>query len=307
MASRRTRWFGALLAAWCVLAVASCGGGATSEPTPSPVANQTVVEFPGLAQPAGFGVDGAGNLYVLDNAGCCAPPVRVLKLAKGSAAPQVLPFTGLSFAAEKLSVDPSGNVLVLDGGRVVSLMNGAATSTELNPESGPASQAGGVAACCGGKAYIIAADGVWLVGADGARQQLPFTGLDGPRVSAADVSGALYVVDTNPELHDATAQDRNRVLKLAPGAAGIAVVAKYGRAGEFEPVAVAAADSTVYVADSAQRRVLAFGADGAEPTTMPFTGLQAPAGLGVDAQGGLYVFDSSTGRVLILDQSAGDR
>jgi hypothetical protein len=118
-------------------------------------------------------------------------------------------------------------------------------------------------------------------------------------------------VPTKPAASNATSaitdlvETRNRLLKMGVGAAKFDVIAEYGRAGEFEPVAVAASNSVVYVADQAQGRVLAFTVGRPEPTVLPFTGLQTPAWLGVDADGSVYVFDSSTRRVLALSNPTG--
>ena len=224
----------------------------------------------------------------------------MLKLAKGSADPVELPFGDLSYEAGKLSVDPSGRVFVLDARRVLLLKNGAPDVIEVNPQWGLSPQANGIAGCCDGHVYAITAGGVWLVDSDANRRRLPFTGLNGPGVSSASANGDLYVVDTNPEPHDASAQAAYRVVKMARDAPAITVAARYGRTGEFLPTAVAATDSAVYVADSIQHRVWEFKAGQDVPVAVPFTGLQTPAALAVDADGDLFVFDSTTKQILRL-------
>ena len=225
----------------------------------------------------------------------------MLKLAKGSADPVELPFGDLSYEARKLSVDPSGNVFVLDARRVLLLKNGAPNVVEVNPQWGLSPQANGIAGCCDGHVYVITARrGV----ACGQRRQPAPVALHGPQrarmFSSAGPNGDLYVVDTNPEPHDASAQADYRVVRMAKDAPAITVAARYGRTGEFLPTAVAATDSAVYVADSIQHRVWEFKAGQDVPVPVPFTGLQTPAALAVDADGDLFVFDSTTKQILRL-------
>ena len=294
----------AIMALLCILVV-SCGNA-----TPQPPArqadrgfqpgSQTVVQFPGLNQPVSVDADGAGSVYVLDNPGCCELKVRVLKFAKGSADPVELPFGDLSYEARKLSVDPSGNVFVLDARRVLLLKHGASDVIEVNPQWGLSPQANGIAGCCDGQVYVLTPGGVSLVDSDANRHRLPFTGLNGPDVSSAGPNGDLYVVDTNPEPHDASALADYRVVRMGKDAPAIAVAARYGRTGKFLPTAVAATDNAVYVADSIQHQVWEFKAGRDMPVPVPFTGLQTPAALAVDADGDLVVFDSTTKQILKL-------
>ena len=63
----------------------------------------------------------------------------------------------------------------------------------------------------------------------------------------------------------------------------------------------------VYVTDSGNNRVLKLKTDPTTKTStqsiLPFTGLNNPTGVAVDAQGNLYVVDSGNSRVLKLARS----
>jgi sugar lactone lactonase YvrE len=75
--------------------------------------------------------------------------------------------------------------------------------------------------------------------------------------------------------------------------------------GLNNPNGVAAgAAGAVYVADTANNRVVKFVAGSATPTVLPFTGLYEPFGVAVDSTGTLYVTDSGNNRVLRLAAGA---
>ena len=79
----------------------------TAQPAYAP---QAVLPFTGLnlGTAGGVAVDSAGNLYVVDGLNN-----RVVKLAAGSSAQAVLPFTGLS-VPKGVAVDAAGNLYVTD-------------------------------------------------------------------------------------------------------------------------------------------------------------------------------------------------
>ena len=117
-----------------------------------------------------------------------------------------------------------------------------------------------------------------------------------------------------PALAGPSALADYRVVRMGKDAPAIAVAARYGRTGKFLPTAVAATDNAVYVADSIQHQVWEFKAGRDMPVPVPFTGLQTPAALAVDADGDLVVasvlsgnrnfdlvvFDSTTKQILKL-------
>jgi serine/threonine-protein kinase len=62
---------------------------------------------------------------------------------------------------------------------------------------------------------------------------------------------------------------------------------------------------TVYVADSANNRVVKLPAGSNYPIVLPFTGLNRPAGLWVDGKSGLFIVDQYNNRVLNLPNDSG--
>jgi DNA-binding beta-propeller fold protein YncE len=96
---------------------------------------QYALPFTGLRAPHGVAVDAAGNVYVSDT-----HTNRVLKLAAGSSAQTVLPFTGLDLCSNTIdaslggvAVDSAGTVYVSDSchSRVLKLPAGSSTQTVL--------------------------------------------------------------------------------------------------------------------------------------------------------------------------------
>jgi DNA-binding beta-propeller fold protein YncE len=128
---------------------------------------------------------------------------------------------------------------------------------------------------------------------------LQFTGLSRPAGVAVDGSGAVYVADTG----------NNRVVKLASDSPTQSVPALTGLNG---PVAVALdVVRNVFVADANNTQVLwadtprsaatpPWQATATNQWAGPFSGLQAPRGVGID-NGGYYVVDSGNNRVLNWD------
>ena len=125
---------------------------------------------------------------------------------------------------------------------------------------------------------------------------LSFTGLSRPAGVSVDGSGAVYVADTG----------NNRVVKLASDSPTQSVVALTGLNG---PVTVALdVVKNVFVADANTTQVLWADTPRSAPTPPwqataanqwagPFSGLQAPRGVGID-NGGYYVVDSGNNRVM---------
>ena len=59
-------------------------------------------------------------------------------------------------------------------------------------------------------------------------------------------------------------------------------------------------DGNVYLADRGKNRVLKLAAGANSPTTLPFTDLNIPQAVAVDATGTVYVTDNGNARVLKL-------
>jgi serine/threonine protein kinase, bacterial len=249
----------------------------------------TVLPFTGLdfsLSPGGVAVDSAGSVYVTseDMFG------RVVKLAAGSSAPTVLPFSGL-YQPQGLAVDANGALYVADfNNRVVKLAAGANTQSVL-PFTG-LNYPEGVAVDAAGNVYVADRGNNRVVKLDvgpGTQRDLPFTGLKNPDGVAVDTAGTVYVTDS----------DNGRVLKLDPGSSTPTVLPFTGLTVPWG-IAVDSA-GTVYVTDHDTDKLLKLAAGATASTELPFPGADPPLGVAVDAAGKrAFVADNGNNRVMEL-------
>jgi serine/threonine-protein kinase len=250
-------------------------------------AGHTELPFKGLdfrLSPGGVAVDSAGSVYVTseDMFG------RVVKLAAGSSAPTVLPFSGL-YQPQGLAVDANGAVYVADfNNRVVKLAAGANTQTVLPfnglnyPEGVAVDAAGNVYVADRGNNRVVKLD----VGSN-AQRDLPFNGLNNPDGVAVDTAGTVYVTDS----------DNDRVLKLDPGASTPTVLPFTGLTVPWG-IAVDTAGA-VYVTDHDTDKLLKLDPGASASTELTFIGADPPLGVAVDAAGkNVYVADNGNNRVV---------
>jgi serine/threonine protein kinase, bacterial len=273
-----------------IVAVGVAGYLVTRGPRPSTSASgQTVLPFSGIdfsLSPGGVALDSAGSVYVTseDMFG------RVVKLAAGSSAPTVLPFSGL-YQPQGLAVDTNGAVYVADfNNRVVKLAAGANTQTVLPftglnyPEGVAVDAAGNVYVADRGNNRVVKLD----VGSN-TQRDLPFTGLNRPDGVAVDTAGTVYVTDS----------DNGKVLKLDPGSSSPTALPFTGLTVPWG-IAVDAAGS-VYVTDHDTDKLLKLTAGASASTELPFPGADPPLGVAVDAAGKkVFVADNGNNRVLEL-------
>jgi serine/threonine protein kinase, bacterial len=273
-----------------VVAIGVAGYLVTRGPQPSTSASGvTVLPFTGLdfrLSPGGVAVDSAGSVYVTseDMFG------RVVKLAAGSSAPTVLPFSGL-YQPQGLAVDTNGALYVADfNNRVVKLAAGANTQSVL-PFTG-LNYPEGVAVDAVGNVYVADRGNNRVVKLDvGSSTQidLPFTGLKYPDGVAVDTAGTVYVTDS----------DNARVLKLDPGSSTPTVLPFTGLVVPWG-IAVDTA-GTVYVTDHDTDKLLRLAAGATASTELPFPGADPPLGVAVDAAGKhAFVADNGNNRVMEL-------
>ncbi len=240
----------------------------------------------------GVAVDSTGTVYVIDGD-------RVVKLAAGSSAQEVLPFTGLNMPLG-VAVDSAGTVYVTDinNNRVLKLAAGSSTQQVL-PFTG-LNDPLGVAVDNAGTVYVVDLDSsrVLKLAADSSSQEVvPFTGLNWPAGVAVDSAGTVYVTDNG----------NDRVVKLAAGSSTQQVLPFAGlkyperRDGHMDLAEGVAVDSTgtVYVTDTYNNRVVKLAAGSSSQDVLPFAGLKNPWGVAVDSIGNLYVSDGKN-RVLKL-------
>jgi DNA-binding beta-propeller fold protein YncE len=243
---------------------------------PQPVAGE--LPFTGLNNPYGVAVDTAGNLYVTDSGNN-----RVLKLAAGSNTQSVLPFTGLHNPAG-VAVDAAGNLYVTDANTDAYNDTNAITSTNY------------------ANSQVLK-----LAAGSNTQSVLPFTDLHIPLSVAVDAAGNLYVTDANKSID-------GRVLKLAAGSNTQSVLPFTGL--DFPAGVAVDSAGTLYVVDkgaaNAARghsgsQVLKLAAGSNTQSVLPFTGLDRPTGVAVDAAGTLYVanIDNTADTDQVLKLAAG--
>lgn len=281
-------------AALAAVAVVAGVGHLVSRPSSaSAVASppQEVLSFTGLdyrLSPAGVALDGDGNVYVTSQ----GMQGRVLKLAAGSDATAVLPFSD-QYQPRGLAVDGDGNVYFSDvNARVVKLGAGSESHTVL-PFAG-LDDPDGVAVDSDGNVYVADRGSDLVLRLEsGSNDQtvLPFVGLNKPAGVTVDSAGNAYVADTG----------NNRVLKL-PAAGGEQVVLPFD--GIVSPWGIAVDDGgDVYVTERSGNKVVKLSAGAAIPEVLPFTGLNAPLDVAVDKHGNVYVADRGNDRVVMVEEN----
>lgn len=250
---------------------------------------QEVLAFTDLdyrLSPAGVALDSDGNVYVTSQ----GMQGRVVKLAAGSGATAVLPFSD-HYQPRGLVVDGDGNVYFSDvDNRVVKLGSDSHTVLPFAGLDDP----DGVAVDSDGNVYVAdrGSDLVLrLESGSNVQTVLPFVGLNKPAGVAVDSAGDVYVTDTG----------NNRVLKLA-AAGGEQLVLPF--AGIVSPWGIAVDDGgDVYVTERSRNKVVKLSAGAAIPEVLPFTGLNAPLDVAVDKHGNVYVADRGNDRVVMVEEN----
>jgi serine/threonine-protein kinase len=259
-----------------------------SSTSASSESGQTVLPFNGInfrLSPSGVALDTDGNLYVTSQ-GLYG---KVVKLAPGSDAPTVLPFSGL-YQPQALAVDSFGAVYVTDfNNRAVKLAAGSNQQVVLPinglnyPEGVAVDTAGNVYVADRGNSRVVK-----LAARSNEQTDLPFTGLKNPDGVAVDGAGSVYVADT----------DNSRVVKLEAGSNQQTVLPITGLNVPWG-IAVDTAGN-VYVTGHNTNKVVKSAAGSSAPAELPFTGLNTPLAVAVDKDGNVYVADRGNNRVVKL-------
>jgi phospholipase C/sugar lactone lactonase YvrE len=229
--------------------------------------------------PYGSTVDGAGNVYVVDNAGG-----QVIELAANTFAQSTV-LTGLS-GPTTAAIDGAGNLYVSDtqNNRVVMIPNenGTLNGTDMIvlSISGLGSPYG-IAVDGNGNLYVadVTNADVLEVPAGGGTPTIVVQGLTSPLGIAVDFAGNVYVAANNS-------------VTEYPSGGGTAVPLGGGY-NNPSGLAVDAAGN-VYLADTGNGRIVEVAAGGASQSIFPITGLTAPQSVSLDAADNLYVTDGGS-------------
>lgn len=256
----------------------------------TPANRQTVLPIKGFR----LAVDGTGNVYTTSGA---TGRKQVLKLAVGSSAPTVLPFTDLDGGPGGVAVDAAGDVFVAEyvHNRVLKLAAGSSTPVEL-PFTGLAGPFG-VAVDTAGNVYVASnLNGriLKLTAGSNTQVELPFPASHTqlPVSIAVDGAGNVYV----------TYGGASGITKLPAGSTTTTLLcARCPQLVHYVAVdaagnAYGAGPANVFPATSNQ--VVRFPAGSETATILPFTGLDGPdpsnsdklpsVDVAVDAAGNVY-------------------
>lgn len=266
--------------ATCTVIVDPAGEGILSIvanlPAPGPAdGTGTGARFEG---PGPATVDGAGNIYLVDQGG------SAIRMVTPAGAVTTLA-SGLSPAVTDLASGPRGVLYLLQGSAVMSMVAGGT----------PSVVAGGVS------------QGGYADGVGGAAQFLT------PQGIAVDASGNVFVADTGNNLVRMIDPAGN-VSSLAGAQGQAGNTDGVGTSAQFGTLAAITVDGTgnIYVVDQSNESVRKVDVEGNVATVA--TGLQLPGGLAAAQRGGLFgaaasailAFDLGSGQTSVLAGSTGE-
>ncbi len=256
------------------------GVGQSGTVTIDPGTQSTIATLSNSFKAYGAALDGAGDLYVVDQSNN-----RVTKLSAGTFTKStvVASASGLS-GPTAIALDGAGNLYISDTGnsRVVMVPNeqrglNCADMTELSIPG--LVTPGGLAIDGSGNLYVAdSASGNLLELPAGSDTPITVvSNLTNPTAIALDAGGNLYVT-TN-----------NSVTEYQPPFSGTPIPI----GGGYSNVGGVAVDASgaVYVADTGNAQIVKVAPGGASQSTMALAGLSAPQGVLLDAAGNIYITD----------------
>ena len=261
---------------------------------------QTTVPTSGLENATDAAVDGAGNVFIVDNAA-----FKVVKVTPGGIQTTV-PTSGLN-NPNGIALDQAGDVFVADvlNNRVVEVpyLGNGTYGTQTTVPASSLSHPFGVALDAAGDVFISDTGNKRVVelpymgsGNYGTQITLPFSGLGGPYGVALDAAGDVFAADGG-------ATSILELPYLGGGNYGTQVAIGGGLGGRPiggpEGVAVDA-NGNVFAADTNNNRVVEIPYVGNGNYGGEFTvgsGLNQPIGVAVDATGDVIIVDNLNRRV----------
>jgi DNA-binding beta-propeller fold protein YncE len=248
----------------------------------------------GLGSPEGLAVDGAGNVYIADQANNA-----VKEYQPASQTVTNLVSTGLN-APSGVAVDWAGNVYIADQANNAVKEYQPASQTVTNLVSTGLNRPRGVGVDAAGNVYIADHDNAAIeqLMADGqavstlVSSNTANLALNGPEGVALDAAGNVYIADDAQGIAVWNVGSQSPTTLAPPSE--LAVAAK--------SVAVDGAGN-VYFPDRANTGIKMWNA--ASQTVVPVvtSGLAGPAGVAVDGAGNLYVSDDVSNTVLELPRA----
>jgi sugar lactone lactonase YvrE len=245
-----------------------------------PGTQSTIGTLANSGQAYASAIDGAGNVYVVDNVNS-----QVIKLAAGTFTQSLVVSSGL-LNPTAVALDGAGNLYISDTGNsrveVVPNEQGTLNTADISTVSiSGLGSPNGLATDGNGNLYVIdAANGkVVEVPQGGGSQSIVVSGLTNPSGVAVDSVGNVYIAGNN------------QVAEYPVG--GGTPILMGGGYNNPHGVAVDAS-GVVYVADSGNSQIVRVAPGGASQAILAFTGLTNPLGVGLDAANNVYVTNSNS-------------
>ena len=263
------------------------GTGQSSAVTIDAGTQTTLTTLANSGQGSGVAVDGAGNVYVVDNANS-----QIFELAAGTFASSTVVASGLS-SPTAIALDGAGNLYISDTGnnRVALVPNEQGTLNSADMTSVSITGLGspsGLAVDGSGNLYVADSTNgnILEIPAGGAAQLTVVSSLTAPQGVAVDGSGNIY------------ASGNSQVAEYPSGGGA----ATWTVSGLSSPGSLAVdASGAVYVASSTG--IVRIAPGGASQSTLPITGSN-PQGLAIDAFANVYFTAGGSAYEVNRSQSA---
>jgi sugar lactone lactonase YvrE len=266
------------------------GYGQSAAVTMDPGTQSTLAQLSNNGQAYGSAIDGAGNVYVVDNTNS-----QVVKLAAGTLTQSPVVTSGL-LNPTAVVIDGAGNLYISDTGnsRVVVVPNeqGTLNSLDMSPVNiSQLSSPSGLAVDSSGNLYVVdAINGDVLELPSGTMAPVVLCpGLTNPQGIAVDSAGNVFVSGNN----QVTEYPAGNGTPISTGT------------GYNNPRGLALdLSGALYVADSGNARIVRVAPGGASQSTLTVAGSISPQGVSLDGSGNVFVSDAGNVYELNRKQAA---